>query len=273
MKTPKYMFQHGGVPKAIASRIAAGGAFLFLDYDGTLTRIVRDPDRAQISKTMIDALRRLSAEESASIAIISGRAIEDLKRFVPIPGLTLAGNHGMEIEAGGARFVHPAAEKAVPVLREAGRLLTRRLNKIPGAIVENKGYSLAVHYRKVSENRREEVEQTFMQTYNDLSGGNFLRVAEGKMVFELRPRTNWDKGKAVTFLMNRLPKKRAGKFPIYIGDDLTDEDAFKVVAEKGGAGVLVARLPFASNASYYLRGIREVRKFMLEILRAASRSK
>lgn len=269
MKTPKYLFQRGAVPKTISSRITHGGACLFLDYDGTLAPIVRDPGRARISAAMLGVLRRLADEQSIHTAIVSGRSIEDLKRFVPIPDMTLAGNHGMEIEAGGARFVHPAAKKTAPALREAGRIYKRRLRNIPGAIVENKGYSLAVHYRRVGERRRAEVEQTFHDVYNDLSGRNALRTAEGKMVFELRPRADWDKGKAVIHLMKTIPSKRSGKFPIYIGDDRTDEDAFKAVAKKGGAGVLVAGRPFASNASYYLRGVQDVREFLLAVMRLA----
>ena len=132
--------------------------------------------------------------------------------------------------------------------------LRRRTARIPGALVENKRLSIAVHYRLVAPDRVPEVERIVDQA---LAGKPQLRKAVGKMVFELRPSVEWGKGKAVLWLMESLGLAGPDVVPLYIGDDVTDEDAFLALAERG-IGILVAELPRPTAARYSLQDVDEV---------------
>jgi trehalose-phosphatase len=241
----------------IGARIrAAPRCLLCLDFDGTLAEFVGDPDTARLSPKTERLLRALAERDRLSIAIVSGRDRLDLERRVGIAGLIYAGNHGLEISGPGFEFVEPTAAARVAELHELAKVLSARLEGIAGAIVEDKGLTISVHYRLVSEQACEEVRRVVHAT---LSATNhpFILVA-GEKVHEIRPRVSWTKGSAVAWIRERLGQP--DPLPIYIGDDTTDEDAFAAVRE-GGIAVKV-RTGGETAARYSLNDPAEVNKFL-----------
>jgi len=253
-------------PNAIAnfdrfiSEMNDRGLALFLDYDGTLTPIVSRPDLATLSDGMRVALRRVS--DAWPTTIVSGRGREDVTGLVGLDTINYAGSHGFDIAGPGlGRNSHDVAPEIQPVVRSAAIELWSQTSGIPGVIVEDKKYSVAVHYRLVAEDRVREVEDLVDQVLHTKPQ---LRKAFGKKVFELRPTINWDKGRAIRWILNALGLDRANVMTIYIGDDVTDEDAF-VAVKDCGAGILVTDIPRPTAATFSLQDVTEV-KALLERL-------
>lgn len=232
----------------------AGGPRLavFLDYDGTLTPIVARPDLARLADDTRDALRRLSRAWPTSI--VSGRGLEDVRGLVGIESLVYAGSHGFDIALPpGATARAPIALDIEPAVHRAAADLRQTIGGVPGVLIEDKRFSVAVHYRLVDPTRVAAIERAVDQV---LAGHAGLQKALGKKVFELRPAQDWDKGKALLWLLDALDLGDA--YPIYVGDDVTDEDAFDAVRDHG-LGILVAELPRPTAALYLLQDPFEVR--------------
>ncbi|MFP4035767.1 MAG: trehalose-phosphatase, partial [Desulfovermiculus sp.] len=230
---------------------------VFLDYDGTLTPIVSRPEDARLSGDMRDALKDLT--QKCTVSIISGRGLHDARELVDVPGLYFAGSHGFEIK--GPNNVHMELEEArelIPVLDESEQALRKELKAIPGSQVERKKYSLAVHYRNVSGESVAEVENIVDRA---IARFGRLRKGVGKKVFEIRPDIFWDKGQAVLWLLNKLELDHDGVIPVYIGDDVTDEDAFEVFAKKGITLIVGDESRF-THAKYRLESVDEVKDFL-----------
>jgi trehalose 6-phosphate phosphatase len=228
---------------------------VFLDYDGTLTSIVRHPEDAWLSESVRQALRELSSR--APIAILSGRDLDDVRRRVDLDGIVYAGSHGFDIAASGGLRRQLGAEY-LSILDAAEIELREALDEIPGAQLERKRFSVAAHYRNVNENDGSKVQRA-VETVT--AGHRELRRIDGKKVYELLPAIDWDKGKAVIWLLEILDLERENLRPIYIGDDRTDEDAFRAL-EQRGVGILVSRQPQPTSATYSLKDPAEVERFL-----------
>jgi trehalose 6-phosphate phosphatase len=206
---------------------------IFLDYDGTLTPIVDDPDAANIG----DEERRVLAGLAATVpvAIVSGRGLDDVRSHVAVEGLTYSGSHGFEIEMpDGERVEQEEAGEVVPELDEAEELLASGAASLEGVMIERKPFAIAVHTRRArSEAGREGAGALAREVVARFDG---LVLRGGKEIHELRPAIDWDKGAALTHLRDLLP---GDPTPLYIGDDDTDEDGFYAVRRGGGAGILV----------------------------------
>lgn len=206
--------------------------FVCLDFDGTLSEIVSDPDAATLADGAAAALEQLAA--LCPVAILSGRDLADIRNRVGLPGIWYAGSHGFELVApDGTHHHNDAAAAAVPVLKSAAAQLRDELDHIPGARVEHKRYAVAVHYRNVAPDRVAEI----VATTHRHGHRHGLRVTGGRKVVELRPDIDWDKGTALTWLRD-LIQQTGRALPMYFGDDLTDEDAFDAV-RFNGVGVVV----------------------------------
>ncbi len=240
---------------------------LLSDYDGTLTPIVERPEIANLSENTRKLLRTLAKNPRYTVGIISGRALADLKGKVGLEGIIYAGNHGLEIEGFGYSYFDPVAEEVRPFLQLLGNVLSTTLKGIRGAFVENKGLTLSVHYRTVDETEEEAVADTFKRVTDPLHTTGRIRVTQGKRVYEIRPPVDWDKGKAVIWLLEKCRQvKRKGRIlPIYIGDDLTDEDGFRAVEKNNGISILVSDELRQSLAGYFVKSPEEVVK-LLEML-------
>ncbi|KAI6687734.1 hypothetical protein NL676_024562 [Syzygium grande] len=243
---------------------------MFLDYDGTLTPIVEDPDRAFMSPTMREAVK--DTARFFPTAIVSGRCRDKVCSFVKLKELYYAGSHGMDIKGpprsssngnkdGESVLCQPASE-FLPMINEVYKTLLESTKSIPGARVENNKFCLSVHFRSVDEKSWDALAE---QVELVLSGYPKLKLTAGRKVFEIRPTIMWDKGKALKFLLEALGFGTSGNdvLPIYIGDDRTDEDAFKVLRERGqGVGILVSKVPKETSASYSLQEPSEVMSFL-----------
>jgi trehalose-phosphatase len=242
---------------------------LLLDYDGTLTPIAERPELALLPPDVARTLRTLSRR--LKVVIMSGRSLRDLRKLVGEKGVYYGGNHGMEIEGPGISFALPKATRFRPLLRRVSRELRERMRGVKGALVEDKGLSLSLHYRLVDPKREGEVREIL----EEVTGPHRdrLRITEGKKVLEVRPNLPWDKGRASLLLLRLLDRGR--KLPVYLGDDRTDEDAFRALNRRGGVTVLVSEKPVDSSARFFLRNPKEVALFLqkLEILSGEAEKK
>lgn len=237
----------------------SGTLVLLLDFDGTLAPIVEKPEDAAISTDAQLAIDRLM-NAGATIAIVSGRGLADARERLGLPSLAYAGNHGMEIEMPGLRQVHPEAAAARPSLDALVQRLEKELGAIAGAIIEDKGLTLSIHYRQVDRAAVERVRAAVHEAARFHAG---LKVTEGKEVLEVRPDVDWHKGKAVEFLLEKM-RPPEGAPILYIGDDRTDEDAFAALKGVGGGeGVLVSEgRPGETAASSFVETTKEVAKLL-----------
>lgn len=230
---------------------------LFLDYDGTLTPIVPHPDDARLSEAMRASLQRLTG--LCPVAIISGRDLSDVRQRVGIAGIWYAGSHGFDIAGpAGERHEYPQGRDYLPALDAAEQALRNRLGELPGCLVERKRFSIAIHYRQLAEDRLPTVKQAVDEIHK---AHPELRLGSGKKLFELQPDLDWDKGKALRWLMQALDLTSSHALPVYIGDDVTDEDAFRELAEDG-VGILVAETEQATQARYRLHDPDQVEQFL-----------
>jgi trehalose 6-phosphate phosphatase len=244
------------VPAWAAAWRATGNLVLLLDFDGTLAPIVERPEQAAMPERTRRALERLMAVVGVTVAVVSGRGLADVRERAAIPGIAYAGNHGMEIEGAGLHRIHPEAAAARPDLDAVAARVMADLEGIDGAFVEDKGLTLSIHYRLAPE-REAEVREIVLAA---VGGRDGLQVTEGKMVIEVRPRVEWDKGRAVLFLLGQM-RPPAGTPVLYLGDDRTDEDAFRALRGwgDGAEGILIAEtLPPESAAASHLRDPAEV---------------
>ena len=244
----------------IREQIGGKEVVVFLDYDGTLTPIVSHPEDAVLSEDMRKTLAGLSGQ--CPLAIISGRGLKDVKERVGIKNICYAGSHGFEIKGpGDLKMEHEEAIKLLPVLDEAEEDLKRQLADIKGAQVERKKFTIAVHYRNVGDEHAGSVEKIVDRAADHYSG---LRKAEGKKVYELRPDIDWDKGKAISWILDTLNFAGPGIFPFYIGDDITDEDAFEALAGQG-IGIVVGENSRTTEAVLRLKSPDQVRMFLCKL--------
>ena len=232
---------------------------VFLDYDGTLTPIVSQPEKALLSDSLRRALQALVMQ--APVAILSGRALEDVRQRVNISAIVYAGSHGFDI-AGPRGLRKELATEFLPRLDIVEKEIGEQLTGIPGARLERKRFSIAAHYRNVNESDVPKVERAVSEV---AARHRELRKMYGKKVYELLPDIDWDKGKAVLWLLENLGLERAKVRPIYIGDDRTDEDAFRAL-EKSGVGILVSEEPRPTAARYLLKDPAEVERFLRELV-------
>ncbi len=224
---------------------------LFLDFDGTLTEVHADPGKTQLSLEVKEILERLS--ENFPVSIVSGRALDDLRQKVSIPSLTYVGNHGMQIFGLEETFVYDIGSKAKEALNEASGILFKIANSRPGLVLEDKKFSLSLHFKGLNNRDESLLKAEINGLLADLLKSGLLRITGGKKICEVRTRHHWNKGDAVSWLLGR--KAFIGRYPVYIGDDLTDADAFEAL-QGIGTSISVGRQDL--GADYSLNGVDAV---------------
>lgn len=249
----------------LATRLADASPVIFLDYDGTLTPIVSQPEDALLSEEMRDVLRMLS--RVCTVAVVSGRDLGDVEPLVALDELIYAGSHGFDIKGpGGLRLEYEGGVEHLPDLERAEDELRARIETVPGARVERKRFAIANHYRNVSDPDALVVETSV----RDIAARHErLRMSGGKKVFELRPDIDWDKGRAVIWLLEALGVDDSANVPIYVGDDVTDEDAFRTLYDRG-IGIIVGEPSYPTMARYRLKDISEVQQFLDRLISLVS---
>jgi len=251
----KHLFQDWG---NIQARIQqAQDLFLFLDYDGTLTPIVSRPELALCPSEVKRYLEKLRDLSGIYLAIISGRSIEDVREKVGVPGIVYVGNHGLEIENPAGRHKKILASARKKELKRITQNLQNSLKEIPGILFEDKGPILSVHYRNVPQKFFTQVPQIVEAELEQWR--NRWKMASGKKVLEIRPNINFNKGKAVKEILKTFPCQQL--LPIYLGDDQTDEDAFRVLKGQG-ISVFVGMGKLSSEADFFLKSPDEVQEFL-----------
>jgi trehalose 6-phosphate phosphatase len=262
--------QIGDLPHALedgdrlAQDLAGRRPAVFLDYDGTLTPIVDRPEDALISESMREAVRRLAGR--CPVCVVSGRDRRVVQELMGVDDLIVAGSHGFDIwSPAGGEIRHQEGAEFGELLDGVKERLHREMGPIEGALVEPKKTSVAAHYRLVSEEERpriKEIVDAVLEEHPDE-----LKVTPGKMVYEIQPKIDWDKGKAVLYLLEALGLDRDDVVAMYLGDDITDENAFEALAPRG-IGVFVGGADDpevagrTTSADYILHTVKEVEQFL-----------
>lgn len=260
----------GDLPNALTSagdleeRLDGRAPAVFLDYDGTLTPIVDRPEDAVISDSMRRAVEGLA--ERCTVCVVSGRDRKVVQDLMGLDNLVVAGSHGFDIWSPDEGKIESGEEDDFDELLERVKARVRdEVEPIEGASVEPKAASVAVHYRLVSEDEQDrikEVVDAILEEHPD-----DLKMTPGKMVYEIQPNIDWDKGKAVLHLLEVLELDTDEVVPIYIGDDVTDEDAFRAISDVGiGVFVGEADAPEGAGrttaANYVLGTVQDVERFL-----------
>jgi trehalose 6-phosphate phosphatase len=225
----------------------------FFDIDGTLVELAPTPSSIIVHDDLPGLIARLNELSGGAVSLITGRAISNVDELLPLPQVSVAGQHGAEVRmpAGG----HHTGEFSVDfdaMARDVAALCARH----PGLIAEYKGSSIALHYRRAP--KLAGYATRFMRELQSRYGPG-LELQKGKKVVELRPDAV-DKGRAIASLMKRKPF--AGRTPVFVGDDVTDEAGFETVNEFGGYSVKVGR--GKTRARYRLASVSEVREWLAE---------
>uniref|UniRef100_A0A7S2D2V7 Trehalose 6-phosphate phosphatase n=1 Tax=Octactis speculum TaxID=3111310 RepID=A0A7S2D2V7_9STRA len=251
----------------IRESMAGKRPVVFLDYDGTLSPIVKEPDRAFMKDTMRPVLQKVAS--MFTTAIVTGRSREKVYQFVQLDDVYYAGSHGFDISG---PLKHPiscqVADGFRPLLKRAVEDFEETIAKrIQGAEIEDNKFALSVHYRNVSPELIPEVHAAVNAYIADESS---LELRHGKMVLEVRPKVSWNKGSAVVWILKALGLDQSEDvFPLYLGDDMTDEDAFLALRSmnNSGIGILVREQGdkervAGTAANYLLRNPDEVQEFL-----------
>jgi trehalose-phosphatase len=255
----------------IAVRIKGAEHILLLsDYDGTLTPIVEKPELANLSPRVKECLQELAGDSRITLGIISGRAMEDLRKRVGINSIIYAGNHGLEIKGPDISYVNPLAKKTEPLLHSLCQNISRKLADIKGAIIEDKGLTLSLHYRLVDAVQMEELNRIFCEITKPFAASGKVKVGKGKKVYEVKPPVDWDKGKAIALIAQKMslrtkrgnPKGEGKPLMIFLGDDVTDYDGFRLVDDYGGISIYVGERGTEPVAQYLLYSPKETYEFL-----------
>ena len=275
-ESPSRSARHGVPPKVnaesrpsalasmqeIAHRASNRRVAVFLDYDGTLTPIVDNPWRAHLPEPARDAVYAIASV--CPTAIISGRSREKVMEFVNLPGLYYAGSHGLDISAPNQHnsLMQPPDEVR-HMMDDLHLRLSSIAERVPGAVIEHNRYCVSVHHRCCSAPDRQHLESLVEQELSREAG---VRIALGRKVLEVRPNVEWDKGKALSYLMGEIIcDSPSSCLPIYCGDDWTDEDAFRACKAHRGVSVVVSRSERQSEAEMSLRCPEETRQFLWKL--------
>lgn len=249
----------GDVQVAIeAIRTVASDRHLLLlsDFDGTLCEFDPDPEAVRLPEVRRALLEAIGSRVDATIALVSGRRLADVRlRAALTAPAYYAGLHGLEIEGPTERFRHPELDRARTLLRALAEALSPEVARFKGAFIEDKEFSIAAHFREAStEDAARVVDLVARAALRHVDAGE-LRLMRGACNVELLPNIGWHKGSAVEWIRERVAAHEGDAWPLYIGDDLTDEDAFRAVR---GHGVSVSAASRASGADFFIDGPGEV---------------
>ncbi len=238
---------------------------VLMDFDGTLTEFGIDPASVTLTPARQILLQTLGRRADLSAGLVSGRRIGDLRERVPAaPSMFFAGLHGLEIEGPGLKFSHKAIALAAPGLSLLAKDLRRAVKPLPGVFVEDKTYSIALHVRAASKADRLHATTRFNALSEPLLSEGTVRLQPGDNVFELLPNVDWAKGDAVRAIIRHVETDmKQSVWPVYIGDDATDEDAFEEIGVNG-LTIAVGKRP--AGASFQIADPAAVECFLRAIL-------
>jgi trehalose 6-phosphate phosphatase len=248
------------VQAEVTGRPADTAFVLLLDFDGTLAEFNPDPAAPVLTPERWELLNRISREPGMTLGIVSGRRLDDLRARTRLPDHVYhAGLHGLEIEINGQRTTHPDLSTAEARVEGLAACLRRLLDEFPEVFIEDKGASVAVHARRLPHEMYERIfARADVLAVPWIAGGHVRRL-EGNAVVEYLPNINGHKGEATKWITDSVEKKFSRRaWVAYLGDDITDEDAFRAI--ECGIGVLIGLRP--TSATYKLDGIVDVDRFL-----------
>jgi trehalose-phosphatase len=251
------------IVSAIVEQRAGRRLVLLCDFDGTLVDFQPDPAAVWLPEGRRRLLERFLDPPALHLAIVSGRRMADVRERTGLRETAyFAGLHGLEIEGGGERFVHPQVAEARALVRGISSMLGARIADQPGAFLEDKELSVAVHYRQSPAQAHPAIEAAFEQVTRPAIESQRLRVMRGSFVLELLPNIPWNKGDAVRWIVERVQRGGAPAFPVYVGDDVTDEDALREVEDRG---VGIAASDRVTGGDYRVDGPAGVEALLREL--------
>ena len=254
---------------------SAKSLLLFLDYDGTLVPITAHPSKVLLPASTKRLIEQLTHQRGVRVVLISGRALRDLKARVGVPDLYYVGNHGLELQGDRLWYVNPVAQTSRLLLKRVARTLKASLQQVPGAWVEEKDLTLSLHWREVPPSFQRRFRQIVARCTSSYLTPHTIHVTQGKQVIEIRPPVQWGKGDVVAWLRRRLVPssgRAARALLVYLGDDETDEEAFRVVNRSRGLSVFVGSRLRATAARWRVCTPRDVRETLRRILQARCKS-
>lgn len=237
---------------------------LLTDYDGTLTPIREHPDLAVLSEEVHHILENICCNKTFFLGIITGRSLRQIKRLVNIPKILYAANHGIELEGPGIRFSSSEAKKARYNLWHIYMRLLKSLHHIEGVYLEDKGYTVSLHYRMVKKAKDVEfIMKTLTNITKPYLERKALSMSTGKMVHEIRPPVTWNKATTIQWLLTNYFPLEFGEnaILIYLGDDKADIEVFDSLKGKG-LTIFVGNPSDTSAANYYVNSPEEVKAFL-----------
>ena len=257
-----------GVERALAAwqaRPHDARPLILMDFDGTLADFELDPATVALPPARQILLQTLDMRADMSAGIVSGRRIGDLReRLPPVPMMFFAGLHGLEIEGPGLKFAHSAAALAAPGISLLAKDLRRAVKPLPGVFVEDKTYSVVLHVRGASTADRMHAVTRFNALAEPFLSEGTLRLQPGDNILELLPNIDWAKGDALRAIMRHVEAEtRESAWPVYIGDDATDEDAFEAI---GANGLTIAVSKRTTGAAFQVADPVAVECFLRAIL-------
>lgn len=264
MFTPKYLFESKGNTggRLIEKITSQRKIILFLDYDGTLVPIKKKPSLAILSTSMHELLNKLAIHSNISVIIVTGRSFSDIKKLMGIKKITYISNHGFQISGDKIKWIHPDIKCNISILKKIFLLLNNALRSFPETLVEDKKLTLSVHFRNERNNHIPLVKKIVVATIQPFQEN--INKTTGKKVIEIRPNISWNKGKAVLKILALLQHRKNKNCIICIGDDKTDEDAFRALRNKAITVHVGSNLK--TQAHYYLRNTKQVKTFLEMIL-------
>jgi alpha,alpha-trehalase len=233
---------------------------LLCDFDGTLVPFDPDPRAVVLGDEMARVLGSLASRPHCSVGVISGRRLQDIRDRVTVVGeLYIAGFHGLEIQTPGEAFLHPDASSAATTTHAIAEVVRPRLASLPGAFVEDKDLSIVLHYRDAEPAVRVVAQSLFMDAARAALDAGQVRLLPGACMIELLPAARWHKGSALEWIRERVELVHGPTFTIYIGDDVTDEDAFQAV---GLHGMTVGASERVTSAEFRVDGPADVERLL-----------
>ena len=252
--------------EAVGRRPAGRRLLLLSDFDGTLCEFRPAPESVYLDRTRRDLLDALARRPGVTVGLVSGRRLEDLRARAGLAApVYYAGLHGLEIVGAGASFVHERVAETRGLLQVLARALDAHLSALDGVRLENKDLSVAVHTRLASPGDRAEARRIVERVVGPHLARRTFRMMPGSAVVEILPNIAWTKGDAVRWIQADVERRHGPAWPVYLGDDVTDEDAFTAIGADGltivvgdresAAGL---RLPGPPAVEAWLRGVTDL---------------
>ena len=240
----------------------ASTVLLGLDFDGTLAPIVEHPDQATLPGPIAALLKTLALKPGYRVAIVTGRELADVKRRIGIDGLIYCGNYGLEVEIAGRLWTVPGVKEASVAVQEAGKALDEKLGALHGVFLENKGFSISVHFRQAPVEIKQTCQRLCGQALEPFVSMGQLKVLQGKEVLEVQPALPWDKGACLRHLAELgFPGTPGPGVCVFLGDDTADEPAFRAVLDMRGIGIVIGEKA-DSAAHFFLPSATSVEIFL-----------